>query len=69
MKRLTRGRSSHTFTKAVDRPIATEDANGNPTTHRVHESVLTCWDRDPTYRPTNVRDRLTRRADPRAERC
>ena len=56
------------FTKSVDRPIATEDASGNPTTQRVHESVLTRWDRDPSYRPKNVRDWLARRADPRAGR-
>jgi uncharacterized protein (DUF2235 family) len=56
------------FTKSVDRPIATEDANGNPTTQRVHESVLARWDHDPSYRPKNVRDWLAKRADPRAGR-
>ena len=46
----------------TDRPI---DTSG---TQRVHESVLARWDRDPSYRPANVRGWLARRADPRAGR-
>jgi uncharacterized protein (DUF2235 family) len=46
----------------TDRPI---DTSG---TQRVHASVLARWDRDPSYRPANVRAWLARRADPRAGR-
>jgi uncharacterized protein (DUF2235 family) len=46
-----------------DRPIETGG------TQSVHESVLTRWDADPTYRPDNVRAWLNQRADPRAGRA